>query len=404
MRLTLTGAPEKLAKWATDGGAQIDEPNESEKATGWETDKRPPAGWFNWLARQAYFLQSYFASSAVANWFTIAQASVTDQAQYILYHPAIAALLIGDSISPQHLSVDAGRSWTTEETLGFSNGGAQAAAIDLTRFIIGSAGVGTNTRLSYSPTGLATSWTLVLVGVGSADTCTAIETDFPDSNEILIGTLAGILRFSTAVDAAFSAPTTPPTATASIVGLKKIGTTWYLLMSDGETWFSTDGGDNWVATTDSPADLAWTGTFTFTALAAGPDGTLVAVGLQNDSVVNGEAAIAFTHDGQTWTKAVIKLSDFDNDDRHGLEAVYYAGAGVYFAGGGRDSFANLFEAKVSTDNGETWVPVDMVDNVLGPVYEITSIASDGRRLWVSGTQNTGSGTFVAKSASIVRSE
>ncbi len=403
MRLTLTGAPEKLAKWATDGGVTV-EPTESEKAAGWVVDQRPPARWFNWLARQAYFLQSFFASSAVANWFTLAQISATTKAQYILYHPLIAALLIGDSVEAQHLSVNGGRSWTSEATLGFGNGGAQAAAIDLTRFIIGSAGTGTDTRLSYSTTGLSASWTLVLVGVGSADACTAIETDFPNSNEILIGTSAGILRFSTAVDAAFSTPTTPPTATASIVGLKKIGTTWYLLMSDGETWFSTDGGDNWTATTDSPADLAWTDTFTFNALAAGPDGTLVAVGQQNDSAVPGEAAIAFTHDGQTWTKAVIKLSDFDNDDRHDLQSVYYAGAGVYFAGGGRDSTGNIFEAKVSTDNGETWVPVDMVDNVLGPVYEITSIASDGRRLWVSGTQNAGNGTFVAKSLSIVRSE
>ncbi len=400
-RLTLTGAPDKLAEWATDVGADVTEPTLSEKQDGWATDEQPPAQWFNWFQRQVYKVQSYVASVSVANWFTLAQVSATTRADFILYLPAAHTLLIGDSSEAMHASVDGGRTWTTEQILGFGNSGGEMA-IDTTRFIVGSAGTGTTTRVSYSTTGLDASWTTVTPDVGAASACTAIETNFPTSDEILIGAQNGAIRFATDVTSAFSTPTTSPAESGIVAALRKVGSVWFVLYQNGETYSSSDGGDNWAATTNSPADLAWTGTFEFNRMAANADGTLVAVGAQ-DTAGTQAPAIAYSRDGQTWVIATITVSDYTDAMVNDLACVYFAGADTWFAGGGSNTAADIFEGYASTDNGVTWTPVDMVDNTTAPVEDVLAVASDGRRLWVSGTTNTNNGTFVAKSLSMVRS-
>lgn len=47
--------PTRLPRWATGGGAQINEPTEGEKDIGWPAGFRPPSYWLNWIARQVYF-------------------------------------------------------------------------------------------------------------------------------------------------------------------------------------------------------------------------------------------------------------------------------------------------------------------------------------------------------------
>lgn len=46
--------PDQLPTWATAGGADIDEPTDGQKETGWVNGQVPTAGWWNWWANLVY--------------------------------------------------------------------------------------------------------------------------------------------------------------------------------------------------------------------------------------------------------------------------------------------------------------------------------------------------------------
>lgn len=374
----------KPALWAA-AGADIVEPSLAQKQLGWVVDDRPPAPWFNWWQRQVHTITRFMFGMVLSNWFRIAQPTSTTVAGLVLFHPSpgnaapryYIATTGGGALADLSLN-ELGAPWSAA---GHPDATAPlqplTGAIDRTRFIAGISGFGTDTRVAYSTTGGA-GWTVVSVADGDGAACSAVETNFPATDEILIGTTNGRIRRASNVASAFSAPTTSPPTGQSVLSLRKIGgSTWIALYADGRTYISTDGGDNWTITAQTPFDLLG-GATTYTHMAADPNGDdtqLVVTAFD----VTGPGALYSNDLGASWT--VVGLVALGAD---AVNVVYSLGNGVWFAGGG--GLREVLYAWVSTDDARTWNKIGgTAGSDLGTVVpvgtaDILDITCDGASL------------------------
>ncbi len=382
-RITIDGLPDRQPEWASGGGASITEPGLSDKQSGWIVDEEPPAPWFNYWMKNVWLMIRLFLSSIVSNLREINTGpGTTVPARCILYHPVAGNLIVaGVDNNKIFRSENGGFSWEdrgalSPETMAFWRVGA----IDSTSYIFGTGTSGTDMRLGYSTNG-GTSWTVkAITNPPTGQAVTAIGTgEYNTNDKIVIGGSAGDLMYAADVTSTFYNPTTAPSETVDVVAIRKCNSVWVALYENGNTYRTTDDGDNWSASSDAPADL--TGSNIWRHMAAAPDSErarLVAVGEDTSN----DAIIGYSDDnGNTWSLATIDLGTSITDGR--LYAVYYIGADTWIATG-EENETDASLVLISNDGGRNWHKVDWT--ALSDGIAVHDMTCDGKRLWFIGSE------------------
>ena len=116
--------PSSFPRWATDGGADIDEPPEAQKDDGWVENDTPPHGLVNWFWNLVYLWVIHLSGTA---------------SRFDTLKAAVEALAVGETGIVDETDMDALRGRTLDQAAP----GATVSAIDVT-----------GTHVVYSPDGL----------------------------------------------------------------------------------------------------------------------------------------------------------------------------------------------------------------------------------------------------------
>lgn len=365
--------PDKLPRWATDAGVTL-EPDSADKDVGWGTTIRPPTRWMNWIQNTVYEWVRRIGFVAVGNWNNVHDASFTDDAQAIIYHPEIRVWQRFDDTGPSGVSVSSsdGKAWIVGTALG---GQPTVAAIDSLRFIVGFS----NGNVQHSTSSIFGSPSTVTPGVGGGN-IGALETAYPDSNLILAGgSSTPQVRIANDVTSAWSSATTQPTE--RVRRFMRIGVSSWLSVNsstggtDATCYQSDDDGDNWTQLADifaaTSIDQLWHGDVNVNGQ------TVVAVG--DDGAGNG--VIAYSGDmGNTWQDAV--FSDLGGGFLNDLKTIYYCGGDLWVAAG--NSPGPSAALWVSTDDARTWQPATIDYGATADLDDFRDIGCNGRFLIVAG--------------------
>jgi hypothetical protein len=338
-------------EWA-ESGDKTPAPTDEKIQAGWVEKDGGILEYFNWWMNRAdaqlNAQLNYAAGIAVSNLFLTNAPSDTDL-DVIGYHPSIGSgsgrwIVASTDTSPDlvYYSDDNGITWSSSSSIGDQLREFDEGAIDSTRYIVPADNA--TGQVLYSTDGI--SWTADTgpSTSGATGTARAVVTKYGTSDYVMVGTSTGEIAFcSTGVGGTWVEASVHPPSAGSIRSIIWVsGDIFIAYDSNADTFISSDGGDNWAATAQSPIDIV-SGTIYSTSMVYNrSDGVLCATARSSTAL---QVMISLDN-GTSWT-----VGDVSNlIGVSGVYSVAHVGGKVFVA----TSRGVSLEMAVSTDNGSTW--------------------------------------------------
>lgn len=363
-------SPDRLSRWATDGGTTL-EPSEGLKNTGWADDDRPPGRKWNWVWNNTYEWFRRLAGMSVTNFAEIAVTGPTNL-ETMVYQKQTSLWLSAESgAGDAFVSKDGGISWTNVRTLTSTILNNRCSAANGGQLLIAFS----NGSIDYSDDGLGGGWLNDAAPAMSAIITIATKAE---SAFTMIGGPNGAIEFASGgAGSVWSTPTTGIGGSESVRTIASLGgTTWAAMVGTtvNRLYISTDDGANWAASAADPA-TNFSGSFLVLAFSES-SGRLVLLGNTATS-----AAIEYTDDlGATWNAASILDKPGGAATGDAVGDIYHLGAGIWVAAGDFNSPGNLSPI-VSVDDGAKWSAASALTALTNT--QTYAIGCDGKKLLIA---------------------
>jgi len=377
--------PIKLPRFCTDNPTAIDEPSESEKDNGFTIDAFVSSQWFNWFQNLNYQWIQTFCSSILGKWEIGVNLSGSYDPKSLCYFP-----ITGQKRWFAYFENSGGADviwrnqkpsvWNAPSRSGASEGSIQDGLMvyDDTRLIMADYIPSLVQQLIYSIDG--TVWTAKNCGVDYEITAIGTKRPLEDDNHIIVGFGNNVLRYASEVTDSFTAPTTEYAGSDPIAIVYMGNDNWCCLYYNGYTYESTDDGDNWIVTTNTPRDIGMTSGLKW--MDYNPNsGVLI--------VVDASGNIARSPNGGTDWESVTQ--NIGNRIANTYRKVAYVGGSAWVVIGepftaSPGAFADFPGILISVDDGKTWYLPDYPVRIpIGSIPNDTTmidIGSNGKQLVV----------------------